>query len=137
MLKFILDGDPVMAQIQRSYQDVKNVVNHLPQNTQLNGALQQICMHMRASALIASTVRFQSGVGDTSPVSQLPFPVDKGVVEEPIVQKRKATAAQGSASKKATTGPSINISTTNNWTHCINISKTKQLDPLHHLSLLQ
>ena len=85
LAEVILDGDPVMAQIQRSYQDVKNVANHLPQNTQINGAVQQICMHMRASALIASTVRFQSGVGDTSPVSQLPFPVDTGVVEEPIV----------------------------------------------------
>ena len=85
LAEVILDGDPVMAQVQRSYQDVKNVANRLPQNTQINGAMQQICMHMRASALIASSVRFQSGVGDTSPVSQLPFPVDMGVVEEPIV----------------------------------------------------
>ena len=110
LAEVILDGDPVMAQIQRSYQDVKNVANRLPQNTQINGAMQQICMHMRASALIASSVRFQSGVGDTSPVSQLPFPVDTGVVEEPIVRKRKATAAQGSASKKATTGPTPSTS---------------------------
>ena len=63
LAEVILDGDPVMAQIQRSYQDVKNVANRLPKNTQINGALQQICMHMRASALIASSVRFQSGVG--------------------------------------------------------------------------
>ena len=99
----ILDGDPVMAQIQRTYQDVKNIVSRIPQNTRINGALQQISMHLRASALIASTVRFQAGVGDTSPVSQLPFPVDTGVVQEPIVRKRKATAAQPSASKKART----------------------------------
>ena len=110
LAEVILDGDPVMAQIQRSYQDVKNITNRLPQNTQINGALQQLCMHMQASALIASSVRFQSGVGDTSPVSQLPFPVDTGVVEEPIVRKRKATAAQGSASKKATTGPTPSTS---------------------------
>ena len=43
-------------------------------------------------------------------MSQLPFPVDTGVVEEPIVRKRKATAAQGSASKKATTGPTPSTS---------------------------
>ena len=110
LVELIMDGDPVIAQIQRSYQDLKNVVNHLPQNMRINGALQQICMHMRASALIASTVRFQSGVGDTSTVLQLPFPVDTGVVEEPIVRKRKATAAQGSASKKATTGPTASTS---------------------------
>ena len=110
LAEVILDGDPVMAQIQRRYQDVKNVANRLPQNTQINGAVQQICMHMRASALIASTIRFQSGVGDTSPVSQLPFSVDTGVVKEPIVRKRKATAAQGSASKKATTGPTPSTS---------------------------
>ena len=106
LAEVILDGDPVMAQIQRSYQDVKNIVNRLPKNTQINGALQQICIHMRASALIASTVRFQCGVGDTSPVSQLPFPVDTGVVDEPIVRKRKATAAKGSA----TTGPTASTS---------------------------
>ena len=106
LAEVILEGDPVMAQIQRSYQDVKNVVNRLPQNTRINGALQQICMHMRTSALIASTVRFQSGVGDTSAVSQLPFPVDTGVVEEPIVRKRKATAAQGSASQQPTASTS-------------------------------
>ena len=38
LAEVILDGDPVMAQIQRSYQDVKNVANRLPQNTQINGA---------------------------------------------------------------------------------------------------
>ena len=114
LAEVILDGDPVMAQIQRSYQDVKNIVNRLPKNMWINGALQQICIHMWASALIASTVQFQCGVGDTSPVSQLPFPVDTGVVDEPIVRKRKATAAKGSAttgptpstSQQPTTGPS-------------------------------
>ena len=100
------DGDPVMAQIQRSYQDVKDIVNRLPKNMWINGALQQICIHMRASALIASTVCLQCGVGDTSPVSQLPFPVDTGVADEPIVRKRKATAAKGSG----TTGPTPSTS---------------------------
>ena len=85
-VQFSLNGcKKLFLEIQRSYQDVKNIANRLPQNMQINGALQQICMHMRASALIASSVRFQSGVGDTSPVLQLPFPVDTGVVEEPIV----------------------------------------------------
>ena len=64
----ILDGDPVMLQIQKSYQDVKNLVRRLPKNTRINGAIQQLSMHLRAGALIAETVRFQSGVGDTSPV---------------------------------------------------------------------
>ena len=98
-----------MVQIQKSYQDVKNIVSQLPKNTRINGAMQQISMHMRASALIAGTVRFQSGVGDTSPISQLPFPVDTGLVKEPVVCKRKSTttttAAQGTLSQAATTGP--------------------------------
>ena len=45
-------------------------------------------------------------MGDTSPVSQLPFPVDTGVADEPIVRKRKATAAKGSG----TTGPTPSTS---------------------------
>ena len=59
------------------------------------------------------TVRFQSAVGDTSPVSQLPFPVDTGVLKELVVCKRKSatttTDAQGTSSQpssqSATTGP--------------------------------
>ena len=43
-------------------------------------------------------------------MSQLPFLVDTGVVEETIVRKRKATAAQGSASKKTTIGPTPSTS---------------------------
>ena len=109
----IIEGDPVMLQIQKTYQDVKNIVSHLPKNTRINGAMQQISMHMQASALIVGTVRFQSGVGDTSPVSQLPFPVNTGVLKEPVVHKRKSTttttAAQGTSSQPssqpATTGP--------------------------------
>ena len=109
----IIEGDPVMLQIQKTYQDVKNIVSWLPKNTRINGAMQQISMHMQASALIAGTVRFQSGVGDTSPVSQLTFPVDTGVLKEPVVCKRKSatttTAAQGKlsqpSSQPATTGP--------------------------------
>ena len=69
-----------MLQIQQTYQDVKNIVSRLPKNTQINGAMQQIEMHFRASALIAGSVQFQWGVGDTSAVSQLHFPVD---TEEP------------------------------------------------------
>ena len=105
----IIEGDPVMLQIQKTYQDVKNIVSWLPKNTQINRAMQQISMHMGASALTAGTVRFQSGVGDTSPVSQLPFPVNSGVLKEPVVCKRKSatttTAAQGTSSQPATTGP--------------------------------
>ena len=108
----ILDGDPVMLQIQKSYQDVKNLVRHLPKNTHINGAIQQLSMHLHAGVLIAENVRFQSGVRDTSPVSQLPFPVNTGVLKEPVVHKRKsatATATQETSSQKssqpATTGP--------------------------------
>ena len=112
LANLILDGNPVMLQIQKSHQDVKNLVRRLPKNTRINGAIQQLSMHLRAGALIAETVRFQSGVGDTSPVSQLPFPVDTGVLKEPVVCKRKsatATATQETSSQKssqpATTGP--------------------------------
>ena len=102
-----------MLQIQQTYQDVKNIVSKLPNNTQINEAIQQIAIHLRASALIAGTVRFQSGVGDTSAVSQLPFPVDMGVLKDLVVRKRKSqsqstttapTAAEGTSSKPAT-GP--------------------------------
>ena len=97
----ILDGDPVMLQIQKSYQDVKNLVRHLPKNTRINGAIQQLSMHLRAGALIAETVRFQSGVGDTSPVSQLPFPVDTGVLAEPVVCKRKSATTTTDTQEKS------------------------------------
>ena len=56
----ILDGNPVMLQIQKSYQNVKNLVRHLPKNTHINGAIQQLSIHLHAGALIAETVRFQS-----------------------------------------------------------------------------
>ena len=42
----IIEGDPVMVQIQKTYQDVKNIVSQLPKNTHINGAMQQISMHM-------------------------------------------------------------------------------------------
>ena len=113
LVDLILDGDPVMLQIQKTYQDVKNIVKWLPKDTRINGVIQQISMHLRVSALIAGTVRFQSGVRDTSPVSQLPFPVDTGVLKELVVHKRKSattttdtqeTSAQPS-SQPATAGP--------------------------------
>ena len=98
----ILDGNPVMLQIQKSYQDVKNLVRCLPKNTCINGAIQQFSIHLRVGALIAETVRFQSGVGDTSPVSQLPFPVNTGVLAEPVVRKRKsATTTTDTQDKSA------------------------------------
>ena len=90
-----------MLQIQKSYQDVKNLVRHLPKNTRINGAIQQLSMHLRVGALIAETVRFQSGVGDTSPVSQLPFPVDTGVLAEPVVRKRKSATTTTDTQEKS------------------------------------
>ena len=109
----ILDSNRVMLQIQKMYQDVKNIVKWLPKDTRINGAIQQISMHLHMSALIAGTVRFQSGVRDTSPVSQLPFPVNTGVLKEPVVCQRKSatttTDTQGisaqPSSQTATTGP--------------------------------
>ena len=97
----ILDGDPVMLQIQKSYQDVKNLVRCLPKNTRINGAIQQLSMHLRVGALIAETVRFQSVVGDTSPVSQLPFPVNTGVFAEPVVCKRKSATTTTDTQEKS------------------------------------
>ena len=102
-----------MLQIQKMYQDVKNIVKRLPKDTRINWAIQQISMHLHVSALIPGTVRFQSGVRDTSPVSQLPFPVNTGVLKEPVVRKRKSatttTDTQGTSSQPssqpATTGP--------------------------------
>ena len=109
LAELITEGDPFMLQIQQAYQVVKNIISRLPKNTQINGAKQQIVMHMRASALIVGSVQFQSGVGDTSAVSQLPFPVDTGVLKDPVVHKRKSTtttttAAQGTSSQPST-GP--------------------------------
>ena len=97
----ILDGDPVMLQIQKSYQDVKNLVRRLPKNTRINGAIQQLSIHLHAGALIAETVRFQSGVGDTSLVSQLPFPVDTGVLAELVVHKRKSATTTTDTQEKS------------------------------------
>ena len=113
LANLILDGDPVMLQIQKSYQDVKNLVRHLPKNTCINGAIQQLSMHLCAGALIAETVRLQSGVRDTSPVSQLPFPADTGFLTEPVVRKRKSATTTTDTQEKsakpssqpATTGP--------------------------------
>ena len=111
----ILDGDPVMLQIQKSYQDVKNLVRHLPKNTRINGAIQQLSIHLRAGALIAETVRFQSGVGDTSPVSQLPFPVDyRGFGRAGCMQKKIRYYHNRYTRKIGTTI----ITTSSNWTHC-------------------
>ena len=107
----ITEGDPVMLQIQQSHQDVKSIISRLPKNTQINGVMQQIAVHMRASVLIAGSVCFQSGIGDTSTVSQLPFPVNTGVLKDPVTCKRKATATtttvsqQPGTSSQPATGP--------------------------------
>ena len=90
---------------------MKNIISRLPKNTQINGAMQQIVVHMRASALIAGSACFQSGIGDTSAVSQLPFPVDTGVLKDQVIHKRKATATattaaqQPGTSSQPATGP--------------------------------
>ena len=104
-----------MLQIQKMYQDVKNIVKWLPKDTRINRAIQQISMHLRVSALIAGTVRFQSGVRDTSPVSQLPFPVDTGVLKEPVVHKRKSATTTTDTQETSVT---TIVTTSNNWTHC-------------------
>ena len=47
----------------------------------INGALTQMAIHLRAGATIADTVRFESGVGDTSSVATLPYPLETGAPE--------------------------------------------------------
>ena len=79
------------------YQDVKQVIGKIPTKAKINGALQQMSIHLRVAAQIAETVRFKCGVGDTTAVSQLPVPLQTGATE-PILRKRKCadeTTAEG------------------------------------------
>ena len=46
LAELITEGDPVMLQILQTYQDVKNIVSKLPNNMQINGAIQQIAIHL-------------------------------------------------------------------------------------------
>ena len=78
-------------QVREMYQDVKDLVKKIPKNVKINGALQQMLIHLRGAAQIAETLRFECGVGDTSPVSQLPMPLDTGA-PVPSIRKRKRGA---------------------------------------------
>ena len=71
------------------YQDVKQVISKVPKKAKINGALQQMSIHLRAAAQIAETVRFECGVGDTTSVAQLPVPLQTDATE-PILWKHKA-----------------------------------------------
>ena len=84
------------------YQDVKQVIGKIPTKAKINGALQQMSIHLRAAAQIAETVRFECGVGDTTAVSQLPVPLQTGATE-PILRKQKRadeTTAEGEPAPK-------------------------------------
>ena len=70
------------------YQDVKQIFGKVPTKAKINSALQQMSIHLRAAAQIAEMVRFECGIGDTTPVSQLPVPLQMGATE-PILRKRK------------------------------------------------
>ena len=77
-----------MKQVRENYQDIKEVSQKIPKNVKINGAIQQMLIHLRAVAQIAESIRFECGVGDTSSVSQLPMPLDTGA-SLPSVRKRK------------------------------------------------
>ena len=78
-------------QVREMYQDVKDLVQKIPKKVKINGALQQMLIHLRAAAQIAETLRFECGVGDTSAVSQLPLPLDTGA-PVPSIRKCKRGA---------------------------------------------
>ena len=39
-----------MKQVRENYQDIKEVSQKIPQNVKINGALQQMLIHLRAAA---------------------------------------------------------------------------------------
>ena len=88
------------------YQDVKELLDQVPKNTKLNGALTQMAIHLQAGASIADMVRFESGVGDTSSVATLPYPLEMGTPET-VLRKRKSPQAEtvttATTSKEKTT----------------------------------
>ena len=69
------------SKICEVYQDVKQIIGKVPTKAKINGTLQQMSIHLRAAAQIAETVRFECGIGDTTPVSQLPVPLQMGATE--------------------------------------------------------
>ena len=86
---------------------MKQIIGKVPTKAKINGALQQMSIHLRAAAQIAETVRFECGVGDTTPVSQLPVPLQTGATE-PILRKCKtadetAETAEGEPAPKCHT----------------------------------
>ena len=81
-------GYKTLKKVREVYQDVKQVIGKIPTKSKINGALQQMSIHLRAAAQIAETVQFECGVGDTTAVSQLPVPLQMGATE-PILHKRK------------------------------------------------
>ena len=74
-----------------AYQDVKELAKKIPKKVKINGAVQQMLIHLCAAAQIAESLRFECGVGDTSAVSQLPVPLDTGA-PVPSIRKRKRGA---------------------------------------------
>ena len=95
-------GYKTLKKVREVYQDVKQVIGKIPTKAKINGALQQMSIHLRAAAQIAETVRFECGVGDTTAVSQLPVPLQTGATE-PILRKRKRadeTTAEGEPAPK-------------------------------------
>ena len=79
-------GYKTLRKVREVYQDVKQVIGKIPTKAKINGALQQMSIHLRAAAQIVETVRFECGVEDTTAVSQLPVPLQTGATE-PILRK--------------------------------------------------
>ena len=74
----ITTGYKRARQVRDTYQDAKELGKIIPPKVKMNGAVQQMIIHLRAAAQIAESHRFECGVGDTSAVSQLPVPLDTG-----------------------------------------------------------
>ena len=79
-------GYKTLKKVLEVYQDVKQVIGKIPTKAKINGALQQMSIHLRAVAPIAETVRFECSVGDTTAASQLPVLLQTGATE-PILRK--------------------------------------------------
>ena len=80
-------GSKTLKKVYNGYQDVKQIIGKIRTKDMINSTLQDMCIHLRAAAQIAKTVRFECSIGDT-PVSQLPRHLQMGATK-PILRKRK------------------------------------------------
>ena len=90
----ITTGYKRARQVRDTYQDAKELAKIIPPKVKMNGAVQQMIIHLRAAAQIAESLRFECGVGDTSAVSQLPVPLDTGAAVPSIRKRKRGAEAQ-------------------------------------------